>query len=89
MKVGITQETTLTQKGQVTIPVAIRSTLGLKPKDKVRFEVVGDEVKIKPAPSRIARHFGSVAVRGKPLDWRAERKAFEEGVAEDALSEDR
>lgn len=89
MQVGITQETTLTQKGQVTIPVAIRSRLGLKPKDKVRFEVEGDEVKIKLAPSRIARHFGAVAVPGKPMVWRAEREAFEEGVAEDVLSEDR
>lgn len=82
-------ETTLTQKGQVTIPVEIRSRLGLKPKDKVRFEVEGDEVKIKPAPSRIARHFGAVAVPGKPLDWRAEREAFEEGVAEEVMAEDR
>ncbi|MBI2597401.1 AbrB/MazE/SpoVT family DNA-binding domain-containing protein [Candidatus Daviesbacteria bacterium] len=82
-------ETTLTQKGQVTIPVEIRSRLGLKPKDKVRFEVEGDEVKIKPAPSRIARHFGAVAVSGKSLDWRVERKAFEEGVAEEVVAEDR
>ena len=35
------RETTLTQKGQVTIPQEIRTQLGLKPKDKVIFEMEG------------------------------------------------
>ena len=35
-------ETTLTEKGQVTIPQEIRKLLGLRPKDKVRFEVEGE-----------------------------------------------
>jgi AbrB family looped-hinge helix DNA binding protein len=82
-------ETTLTRKGQVTIPAAIRARLGLKPRDKVRFEVEGDRVTIRPAPSRIARHFGVVAPPGSPLDWRAEREAFEQGVADDAAAQDR
>lgn len=82
------KETTLTQKGQVTIPVEIRSRLGLKPKDRVVFELDGDSARMKPAPSRIARHFGAVELPGKALDWRAERQAFEEGVAEEATSED-
>ena len=75
-------ETSITQKGQVTIPLAIRSQLGLKPKDKVRFVVQGDEVTLQPVSSRIARHFGAVA--GKGLDWRAERDEFEQGLAREA-----
>lgn len=81
-------ETTITQKGQVTIPVEIRTRLGLKPKDKVRFELEGDMVKLRPASSRIERHFGAVGSLGKALDWRAERQAFEYGVAAEVATED-
>lgn len=81
------QETTITQKGQVTIPIDVRRALGLKPRDKVRFELDGDTVKFRKAPSRIQRHFGAVVVPTKPLDWREEREAFEEAVAEEATSE--
>lgn len=82
-------ETTMTPKGQVTIPKEIRSQLGLKPKDKVRFELKGNVVRLRSAPSRIARHFGAVQVPGKLLDARAEREAFEKGVADDVVAEDR
>jgi AbrB family looped-hinge helix DNA binding protein len=79
-------ETTLTQKGQVTVPRAIRSQLGLKPRDRVIFELDGDSARMKPALSRIARHFGAVEVPSKMLDARAEREAFEEGVADEVTS---
>ena len=82
-------ETTLTQKGQVTIPREIRSRLGLKPKDRVIFELDGDSARLKPAPSRIARHFGAIEGHGQALDAQAERDAFEEGVAEEVTSGDR
>ena len=41
--------TTVTQKGQTTIPVSIRRKLGLKPGNKVLFEERGEEVILKPA----------------------------------------
>lgn len=77
-------ETRLTVKGQVTIPAEIRALLGLKPGDRVRFEITGNEVVLKPAPSRIARHAGAVPAKHPPLSRREEREAFELGVAEDA-----
>ena len=76
-------ETTVTTKGQVTIPVEIRTQLGLKPKDKVQFELDGDSVRLKKSSSRIQRHFGAVRLEGEVPDWRAERVAFEQGVAEE------
>lgn len=86
-------ETRLTQKGQVTIPLAIRSRLGLKPKDRVRFELEGEVVVLRRAPSRLARHFGAARAASRagapPLDWRAEREAFEQGVAQEVGAEDR
>ena len=89
---GITMrefETTMTQKGQVTVPAEIRAYLGLKPRDRVRFELEADGVKLRPAQSRIARHFGAVSLVGKPLSIEEERKAFEEGVAQEVPGEDR
>ena len=39
---------TLTQKGQVVIPEAIRAYLNLKPSSKLSFEVVGQAIIAKP-----------------------------------------
>ena len=81
-------ETTMTQKGQVTVPAEIRARLGLKPRDRVRFEMAGNEVTLRPAPSRIAHHFGAVRVSGDALDARQEREAFEAGVAQEVAAEE-
>ena len=44
------QPTTITQKGQVTIPAPIRKALGLKGGDQVKFIITKKkEVKVKPA----------------------------------------
>jgi AbrB family looped-hinge helix DNA binding protein len=89
---GITMrelETRLTQKGQVTIPAEIRHRLGLKPKDVVRFEVEGDEVKLKPATSQLLAGFGAVTPKEKPEDWRKVRAEMEEAIADEVAAEDR
>jgi len=80
-------ETTLTQKGQVTIPSEIRSRLGLKPHDKVIFEMEGDTAKLRRAESKILKWYGSVAPRQRPEDFRKVRDAFEEGVAKEVARE--
>lgn len=79
-------ESRMTQKGQVTIPAEIRHQLGLKPKDKVRFVTGADGVKVQPAESKLAKHFGSVEPINRPEDWTAVRREFEELVAEDAMT---
>jgi hypothetical protein len=62
--------------------------LGLKPKDVVRFEIEGDEVKLKPAPSRLVAGFGAVAPRQKPEDWQQVRRSVEQAMSEEAATED-
>ncbi|MGH2460050.1 MAG: AbrB/MazE/SpoVT family DNA-binding domain-containing protein [Chloroflexota bacterium] len=79
-----TIETTLTQKGQVTIPAEVRRALGLKPRDKVTFELDGDVARIRRAASKIARWYGAVAPRERPEDFREAREQFEKEVAEEA-----
>ncbi|MBI2596640.1 type II toxin-antitoxin system PrlF family antitoxin [Candidatus Daviesbacteria bacterium] len=61
------QPTTITQKGQVTIPVSIRKALGLKRGDQVKF-ILGKkkEVRIKPAKKfSIMSLYGSLKPRIK------------------------
>ncbi|MHB8647963.1 MAG: AbrB/MazE/SpoVT family DNA-binding domain-containing protein [Thermomicrobiales bacterium] len=79
-------ESRMTQKGQVTIPAEIRHLLGLKPKDKVRFVTDADGVRVRPAESKMAKHFGSVKPINRPEDWTAVRREFEELAAEDAMT---
>lgn len=80
-------ETTLTQKGQATIPVEIRSRLGLKPKDKVLFELEGEAVKLRRAPSGLLAGYGAVTPRHRPEDWRKVREEVEQAVAEEVAAE--
>jgi antitoxin PrlF len=80
-------ETTLTEKGQVTIPLQIRRLIGLRPKDKVRFVVEGNVIRITRATSKLLAGYGAVTPRKKPEDFRALREEFEKGVAEDVISE--
>lgn len=79
-------ETRLTQKGQVTIPVAIRSRLGLKPKDMVRFEIDGDVVKLKASPSKLLEGYGAVSPRKKPEDWKKVRAEVEQNIAQEVAA---
>lgn len=80
-------ETTVTEKGQVTIPQEIRRLMGLQPRDKVRFEVEDGTVKISRAESKILKWAGSVKPRNKPEDFAKIREEFERGVAEEVISE--
>ncbi len=80
-------ETTMTQKGQVTIPAAIRSRLGLRAKDRVRFEVDGDEVKLRPASSKLLAGFGAVVPHRRPEDWPDVEHAVQQLMAADVAAE--
>ncbi|MBA2595652.1 MAG: AbrB/MazE/SpoVT family DNA-binding domain-containing protein [Chloroflexota bacterium] len=77
----------MTQKGQVTIPAVIRSRLGLRPKDRMRFELDGDEVKLSPARSQLDDGFGAVAPRRRPEDWPDVKDTVQEKMAADVAAE--
>ena len=61
--------------------------MGLQPRDKVRFEVDGDVIKISRASSKLLQWFGSVTPRNKPENFPKIREEFEKGVAEEGASE--
>ena len=53
--------TTITQRGQVTIPVEVQRLLGVGPRDKVVFAIDQDEVRLVPARFTLESTLGSLA----------------------------
>lgn len=72
---------TVTQKGQVTIPVAIRQLLDIKPRDHVIFRVTAGRVELLPARMTLENAFGAVKPIARPENWKALRhQAREERI---------
>ncbi len=65
---------TITQKGQVTIPAPIRALLGLQPRQRVVITKDADGARIKLAPDFFSL-LGSVKTK-KKMNIRAMRKSF-------------
>jgi antitoxin PrlF len=53
-------QSSVSPKGQITVPAEIRRKLGVKPKDKVTLRLEGDGVTIRPASFTLRQVFGSV-----------------------------
>ena len=69
---------TMTQKGQVTIPGELRKALKIKPKDRVAFELVDGEVRLRPISSWVESTYGTVKPLSRPEDLRSIRQEAEE-----------
>ena len=78
--------TTLTKKGQVTIPKRIREYLGIKSNDKIEFEIRKGKVEIRPALS-LDVNFGRVTPSRKPENFNEMRRFFERKVGEEVDNE--
>jgi AbrB family looped-hinge helix DNA binding protein len=63
--------TSLTQRGQVTVPAEVRRLLGLKPRDKVTFAIDNDQVRLVPATFTLESAYGSVTPQNRPEDFKA------------------
>lgn len=75
---------TVTTKGQVTIPVEIRRLLRVGPRDQVMFVVDRDEVRIARKGSVVARTAGSVKSSGGTMSAERLRLEAERAIAEEA-----
>lgn len=66
--------TTVTQRGQVTVPAEVRRLLGIRPRDKLVFAIDNDQVRVLPAVFTLETAFGSVKPRGRvrPLEQQAQ-----------------
>lgn len=85
MQIGTTGFTTVTRKGQITVPIQIRNRLGLKQGDRVFFVTKGDEVKIKKTGSVVEQTAGVFRGAGSYLTAKQLRRAAEQAIAEDVL----
>ncbi len=63
--------TTITKRGQVTVPAQVRRTLGVKPRDKITFTIDGKKVHLTPAAFTLESAYGSVSPSKKPEDFEA------------------
>ena len=72
---------TMTRKGQVTIPKAIRDRLGVKEGEKVLFVMRGEEVVLKVVKGTILDFRGSVQPTAYPEDFEKVRQSVKQTVA--------
>lgn len=61
--------TTLTQRGQITVPAEVRRLLGIKPREKVAFLIEDNQVRLVPAPFTLETAYGSVTPTKRPEDF--------------------
>ena len=89
--------TVITRKGQITLPIEIRRSLGLKEGDKIAVSLLDEDngsgegtprrVVLRPVRSVAEMTFGAVPARKQPEDFAELRRHFEEGIVDEALLE--
>ena len=72
-------ESSITIKGQTTLPKAVRDALGLEAGDKVRYVILGEGVMIRPVRST-SRLYGSLRYDGPPVSLEDMERAIVEGA---------
>jgi AbrB family looped-hinge helix DNA binding protein len=71
----------VSQKGMITIPQAVRRRFKIKPKGKVIFRMSEDAVEIKPMSMALENTFGSVEPINRPENFKQLRNiAIEEHI---------
>jgi AbrB family looped-hinge helix DNA binding protein len=85
MKGKIMLHSTVTKKGQTTIPGEVRAALRIKPGDKLEYKVEGDHVTIRVHPGTTALRGALASDKGKGLSFAQIREtAITETVRERA-----
>ncbi len=80
-------ESTITSKGQTTLPKEVRDALDLKPGDRVRYFIDDGEVCIRPLVP-IERLFGILKYDGPPVSLEEIQRGIVEGACRSALGDD-
>ena len=79
---------TITRKGQVTIPKTIRDSLSLTEGQRVFFVQRGQEIVLKVLRGNILELRGSVQPASRPEDFRKVREATRKDVARKRARDD-
>ena len=86
---GITHvyRATISQRGQITLPAAVRRLLGLETGDRVVFEVDADgQVYVKGTTLDLADAFGSVPPLDRPTDFKRVSQEARQHKADETVS---
>ncbi|HLB11372.1 MAG TPA: AbrB/MazE/SpoVT family DNA-binding domain-containing protein [Dehalococcoidia bacterium] len=78
---------TVTSKGQVTLPKAVRQALELGQADVVEFELQHGQAVLRPVRKGFLTRFGTVQPRARPEDWRKVREETAAGIAQEVAEE--
>ena len=76
---------TISTKGQVTIPVEIRRLLKVKLHDKIAFILEGDQIRLTRKGSIVAYTAGIFKTTQPPLTTEELREAAERAITEDVV----
>ncbi|MFZ3073240.1 MAG: AbrB/MazE/SpoVT family DNA-binding domain-containing protein [Thermodesulfobacteriota bacterium] len=78
---------TLTSKGQITVPKDIRDVLHLRPSDKVLITIEKDHAVLRPIHGNILDIGGSIKIppEEKPIDFKMVREKTRKIVARKVL----
>ncbi|MCC6943207.1 MAG: AbrB/MazE/SpoVT family DNA-binding domain-containing protein [Thermomicrobiales bacterium] len=76
-------------KGQITIPIEIREAFDISPKDHVAFSVVDQAIQIVPVRDRLQKFAGRYRSISEPRDWKELEELAHEEAAANALAESR
>ncbi len=74
-------ESTITSRGQTTLPKAVRAALGVEPGDRVRYIIQGDDVRIL-AVRPLSRLYGFLRYDGPPVTLEDMDRAIAEGATD-------
>lgn len=80
-------ESTITSRGQTTLPKEVRDALDLKAGDRVRYFIYDGEVRIAPVLP-IERLFGILKYDGPPVSLEDMDRGIAEGACRSALGDD-
>lgn len=75
-------ESSVSSKGQTTLPKAVRKTLGIRSGDTIRYAIYEDEVRILPVRP-IGRLFGVLERDGPAVSLEDMERAVAEGACEE------
>jgi AbrB family looped-hinge helix DNA binding protein len=76
---------TVTRKGQVTVPIEIRRALGIKRGDKVAFTLEDGQAKLRPQLSYTERTKGIVKTDQPPLSAEKFRDLAEQAFVDEFI----
>jgi AbrB family looped-hinge helix DNA binding protein len=78
----------ISPKGQITLPLEVRKLLGVKPKDKVLITLEGEEVRVTVAPlRRLEESFQAVPALREPRTLEEIVEIAHEEQAQEAAKE--